>query len=106
VELPAVIVAASPLPKTGLSLASLSTEESGAPLREPGPCGEQLIDSSFLFWLNSADEPLEMTLPANEWVQTGEVVLSTDDANPVGTPVKAGQDFTLGGRAVLVVRST
>ena len=33
VELPAVIVASSPLPKTGLSLASFSIEESGRRLR-------------------------------------------------------------------------
>jgi glycogen debranching enzyme GlgX len=78
---------------------------SGAPLRVPGPCGEQLIDSSFLLWFNASSEPLELTLPENDWVQAGEVVLSTDEALPEGTGVKAGQDITLGARTVLVVRS-
>ena len=89
-----------------LSLSGIGIFMSGAPLREPGPCGEQLIDSSFLLWFNSADRPLDIALPANEWVQTGEVALSTDSAHPVGTPVKAGQELTLGARTVLVIRST
>jgi glycogen debranching enzyme GlgX len=78
---------------------------SGTPLRQPGPCGEQLIDNSFLIWSNACADPLEISLPENEWVHTGEVVLSTDPAVPVGTQVKAGQDLTLGARSVLVVRS-
>jgi len=88
------------------SLAAVGSFVSGAPLREPGPSGEQLIDSSFLLWFNSSAEPLEITLPVNDWVQTGEVVLTTDEACAVGTGVKAGQDVVLGPRAVLVIRST
>ncbi|GAA1968081.1 glycogen debranching protein GlgX [Nocardioides panacihumi] len=88
------------------SLAAVGSFVSGVPLREPGPCGEQLIDNSFLLWFNSSAEPLDITLPVNDWVQTGEVVLSTDDAFALGTGVKAGQDLTLGPRAVLVIRST
>jgi glycogen operon protein len=88
------------------SLSTLGTFLSGAPLREPGPCGEQLIDSSFLIWSVASAEPVRITLPENEWVQTGEVVLSTDSALPLGMQVKAGQDFTLAGRSILVVKST
>jgi len=88
------------------SLSGVGVFMSGAPLREPGPCGEQLIDNSFLLWFNAADRPMEIALPANEWVQTGEVVLSTDEANPVGAGLKAGQELVLGPRTVLVVRST
>jgi glycogen operon protein len=88
------------------SLCGIGTFMSGAPLREPGPCGEQLIDNSFLLWLNSDADPMEVTLPANEWVQTGEVVLSTDPAHPVGSEVKAGQELTVAGRTVLLIRST
>jgi glycogen operon protein len=87
------------------SLRAVGSFVSGAPLREPGPCGEQLIDNSFLLWFNSAAEPLDLTLPENDWVQTGEVVLSTDEALPVGTQVKAGEEMVLGPRTVLVVRS-
>ncbi len=53
---------------------------SGDPLRAPGPRGEQQRDSSFLIWLNSSADPVDVTLPENEWVKSGEVVLSTDPA--------------------------
>jgi hypothetical protein len=39
-------------------------------------------------------------------VQTGEVVLSTDAAVPIGTTGKAGDTITLGARATLVIQST
>ena len=44
---------------------------SGDPLRSPGPHGEQQRDSSFMIWLNSDDEAVEITLPENDWVQSG-----------------------------------
>ena len=50
--------------------------------------------------------PVEVTLPENQWVNHGEVVLSTDTGNPVGTPVAAGDELTLQGRSVLVLRQT
>jgi glycogen operon protein len=79
---------------------------SGDPLRSPGPRGEQQRDSSFMIWLNSAAEPVEVTLPKNDWVQSGEVVLSTDPDSPAGTPVEAGDVFTLGPRTLVVLRQT
>ncbi|SFB71418.1 glycogen operon protein [Nocardioides terrae] len=88
------------------SLSGVGTFMSGAPLREPGPSGEQLIDNSFLLWFNAADRPMEIALPANEWVQAGEVVLSTDETLPAGTGVKAGQELVIGPRTVVVVSST
>ena len=51
---------------------------SGDPLRSPGPRGEQQRDSSFMLWLNASPHDCEVTLPLNEWVQQGAVVLSTD----------------------------
>jgi glycogen operon protein len=88
------------------SLATVGIFLSGAPLREPGPCGEQLIDSSFLIWSSASADPVHLVLPQNEWVQAGEVVLSTDPDIPVGSTVKAGEELTLAGRSTLVVRST
>ena len=70
---------------------------SGDPLRSPGPRGEQQRDASFLLWLNSEDEPVDVTLPENEWVHTGEVVLSTDPDLKAGTPVQDG-DTSLAAR--------
>ena len=43
-------------------------------------------------------------LPENDWVQSGEVVLSSDPKLPNGTPVKAGDRLRLGGRSVVVLR--
>ncbi len=77
---------------------------SGSPLRSPGPRGEQLVDASFMLWFNAGDEPLRIELPHNDWVQSGEVVLSTDAHLPVGTPVAAGDRIKLGKHTVVVVR--
>ena len=77
---------------------------SGHPLRAPGPRGEQLRDSSFLIWCNGHPEPGEATLPANDWVQAGEVVLSTDDAHRLGDQVKAGEMIVIGPRSIVVLR--
>ncbi len=77
---------------------------SGDPLRSPGPYGEQQRDSSFLIWLNAGIEPVALVHPPNDWVDHGEVVLSTDEAHPAGTPVLAGDTITLAGRSALVLR--
>jgi glycogen debranching enzyme GlgX len=79
---------------------------SGDPLRSPGPRGEQQHDSSFLIWLNNGAADVDLVLPENQWVNHGEVVLSTDTGNPAGTPVAAGDKLTLQGRSVVVLRQT
>ncbi|WP_284533497.1 glycogen debranching protein GlgX [Nocardioides sp. T2.26MG-1] len=79
---------------------------SGAPLRSPGPRGEQQVDKTFVLWFNSDWLPQRVTLPENDWVQAGEVVLSTDFKLPVGTPVKAGDRLSIGRRTVVVFRET
>ena len=77
---------------------------SGDPLRSPGPRGEQQRDSSFLIWLNSGADECKLTLPENDWVKAGEVVLSTDPAHALGTGVEAGSTLPLAGRSVLMLR--
>ncbi|WP_345752191.1 glycogen debranching protein GlgX [Microbacterium rhizophilus] len=86
-------------------LRALGMFMSGTPLREPGPRGEQLIDTSFLLWLNAADTPVEVHHPENAWIDEVEVVLSTDPAIPVGTRIAAGTDRTHGARTIVVVKS-
>ena len=78
----------------------------GAPLRSPGPRGEQQVDSSFMIWMSASSAPVDVVLPENDWVQTGEVVLSTDPVHAIGKPVTAGQTLRLDGRAMLVLRQT
>ncbi|WP_028471820.1 glycogen debranching protein GlgX [Nocardioides alkalitolerans] len=79
---------------------------SGAPLRSPGPRGEQQMDASFVIWLNGGHHPVEVSLPENDWVQSGEVVLSTEAEVPAGTSVKAGDRLTFGSRTVVVMRQS
>jgi glycogen operon protein len=85
------------------TLASVGMFVSGDPLRAPGPRGEQLRDTSFIIWLNAAGHDVEVTPPKNDWVQSGEVVLSTDSGNPVGTPVEAGGTMCQEARSVIVM---
>ncbi|MGB0102448.1 MAG: glycogen debranching protein GlgX [Nocardioides sp.] len=78
---------------------------SGAPLRAPGPRGEQQVDRSFMLWFNSGWLPQRITFPENDWVQHGEVVLSTDDKLRPGTRIRAGDQLSVGRRTVVVFRA-
>ena len=77
---------------------------SGAPLRSPGPHGEQQVDKSFVMFFNSGDASVPVELPENDWVHSGAVALSTDPKLPIGTPVKMGDRIRLGARSVVVLR--
>ncbi len=88
------------------SLHVLGMFVTGDPLRSPGPRGEQQRDSSFMIWLNSSADGVDVSIPENEWVQAGEVVLSTDPAHAHGAPVKAGDVLHLDARSVVVLRQT
>ena len=72
---------------------------SGAPLRSPGPHGEQQVDKSFAMFFNSGDRSVQVELPENDWVHSGEVASSTDPKLPIGTPVKTGDRMRCSGRA-------
>jgi glycogen operon protein len=78
----------------------------GAPLRSPGPRGEQVHDTSFMIWLNAGADDVELVLPANKWVHHGEVVLSTNADVALGTSVVAGSSLELQAHSVLVLRQT
>ena len=80
---------------------------SGSPLRAPGPRGEQQHDSSFMIWLNARHDAVEVQHPANAWVHSGEVALSTDPDAADRAPgrVRAAA-CVLGGRSVVVLRQT
>ncbi len=78
----------------------------GAPLRYPGPRGEQIRDTSFMIWLNAGGDDVKLTLPENQWVHQGEVVLSTNAAIDTGTTVTAGSSLELQAHSVLVLRQT
>ncbi|MGN6160268.1 MAG: glycogen debranching protein GlgX, partial [Marmoricola sp.] len=77
---------------------------SGSPLRAPGPRGETLHDTSFLLWLNGSGHECECTLPKNDWVQSGTVVLSTDPLLTPGTEVRAGEPLVIAPRTVVLLQ--
>jgi glycogen operon protein len=77
---------------------------SGKPLREPGPRGEQVIDTSFLMWFHAGPEVCAVFLPDNDWVRKGQVVLSTDPDLPFGTPVESSQKLLISPRCVVVLQ--
>ncbi|MBO0843392.1 MAG: glycogen debranching protein GlgX, partial [Nocardioides sp.] len=85
------------------SLKAVGMFVSGAPLRDPGPRGEQQIDSSFVVWLNASDAPLEITLPRNKWVENGEIILSPEDGLAVGTAVHAGDHLVISPHSCVVI---
>jgi glycogen operon protein len=77
---------------------------SGDPLRERGPRGEELHDSSFLLWFHAHGHPGKVRLPVNDWMARSEVVLSTDAGHPVGEQVSAGTSLDIEPRSLLVLR--
>ncbi|WP_310962710.1 glycogen debranching protein GlgX [Nocardioides terrisoli] len=79
---------------------------SASPLRSPGPRGEVQRDSSFLLWLNGSEHPADCTLPENDWVSAGTVVLSTDPEMPQGTTVKAGEVIRVDARSLVVLQES
>ena len=54
-------------------------------------------------WLNGSAEDVEIRLPENEWVQTGTVVLSTDEKLTPGTTVSAGESLVLTAQSLVVL---
>ena len=58
----------------------------------------------FVLWFNSSPEPQRISLPENDWVARGEVVLSTDPAHALGAEVRAGEQITLAARSLLLLR--
>ncbi len=88
------------------SLHTIGMFVSGKPLREPSPTGEQQIDASFLLWFHAGAEPVDVHLPDNDWVRSGDIVLSTDPGLPSGTEVAVGATVSISARSVVVMQET
>ena len=60
-----------------------------------------------MIWLNSGADGVDVAIPENEWVQAGEVVLSTDPAHHARAPRSGpATSLRLDARSVLVLRQT
>jgi glycogen debranching enzyme GlgX len=88
------------------SLDAIGMFVTGSPLRSPGPRGEQQVDKSFVIWISSSAHQLKVTFPENQWVESGEVVLSTDPEYAVGTQVRIGDTLMLDARTAIVFRES
>ena len=86
------------------SLTTLGMFVSGAPLRSPGPRGEQQVDRRSRSSSTPATRRADGS-PRERLGRVGEVVLSTNPAS-AGTQVKAGDQMRLGSRSVVVLRET
>jgi isoamylase len=69
--------------------------------------GERVVDDSFVLCFNAHDEPIEFTLPGQEYSPAWKVVVDTDaDVRPEPTSVKASGSVMVAARALLVLQST
>ncbi|NNG34552.1 glycogen debranching protein GlgX [Nakamurella aerolata] len=79
----------------------------GATIAGHGPHGEPLSDDSWLLIINGAEQPTSVTLPDSAYGASYLPVLDTtaDDGAPGDPqPLPAGQQLTVAGRTVLLLR--
>jgi isoamylase len=87
------------------SLRTLGMFIAGDGLRTRGPRGERITDDSFLLWVHSGPDPIEVRLPRDPWAAGYELVLDTTDADSgTGAPVE-GLTSTLTGRSSRLFRA-
>ncbi|WP_435156666.1 glycogen debranching protein GlgX [Amycolatopsis sacchari] len=70
--------------------------------------GELIPDHSWLLWLHSGDEPVEITLPAEEYGPSFKPTLDTSRADGAPArvePLKPGDTLTLPSRSLLLLRA-
>jgi isoamylase len=79
---------------------------SGDGIRSRGPHGERIVGDSFLLWLHSGPDAIDLTLPDDEWAQTYDVALDTAGAQTPQARHKAGDSVTIPGRSCLLLRAT
>jgi glycogen operon protein len=81
--------------------ATLGMFFAGDAIRALGPRGERVVDTSYLIWLHAGDEPVDVTLPGDQWAARYEPVLGT--APPSARAHAPGERLTLGARSLVVL---
>nr|WP_216853193.1 glycogen debranching protein GlgX [Phytoactinopolyspora halotolerans] len=87
---------------------------SGDGIRSRGEHGERIIDDSFLLWLHSGAEDIDVVLPGLPWASRYDVVVDTTDdgsghdaTTTAGTTTyPAGATVTLRSRSCLLLRAS
>ena len=82
---------------------SLAVFLNGQGIRERGPRGEKIVDRHFLLFFNAHVEPVEFTLPSDEYCAAWEIVLDTADG-PDPSPHEPGSTLSVESRSVVVLR--
>ncbi|MET0710913.1 MAG: glycogen debranching enzyme GlgX, partial [Jiangellaceae bacterium] len=88
------------------SLRTMGMFLSGDGIRSRGPHGERIVGDSFVLWLHSGADPIDVTLPDLDWAQTYDVALDTAGARTPQERHKAGDAVTIPARSCLLLRAT
>jgi glycogen operon protein len=84
---------------------SLAVYLNGLGIRETDERGEYVKDDHFFMAFNASPEPIDFTLPSDDYAQTWTTVLDTAEMGEVEpAELKPGDTVTLAGRAVVVLR--
>jgi isoamylase len=68
------------------------------------PTGNPITDHHFLLYFHAGPDPVTVTLPAEEYAESWDVVIDTGGEAPETTPRAAGSPLELTGRSVAVLR--
>jgi isoamylase len=98
---------------------SLAVLLNGEAITEPGPRGQVITDQNFLLLFNAADQPVTFSLPAAgsatgpgsgdsvpAYLSWAAIIDTTSPEAEPGGPLAVAGTVTVGGRAVVVLRST
>ncbi len=88
------------------SLRTLGMFLAGDGIRSRGPHGERIVGDSFLLWLHSGADSIDVTLPDDGWAQTYDVALDTAGVLTPQARLKAGDAVTIPARSCLLLRAT
>ncbi len=68
--------------------------------------GQRIVDDSFVLFFNAHHEPIEFTLPAEEYGQSWlPVIYTADDVNTESKPYDAAAKVTVEARSVMVLQA-
>ncbi|WP_203135272.1 glycogen debranching protein GlgX [Microbacterium sp. JZ31] len=82
---------------------SLGVFLNGQGIRERGSRGQRIVDRNFLLYFNAHSEPVDFTLPEDEYASAWEIVLNTADGRDL-TPREAGSTMPVEARSIVVLR--
>src|SRR6201995_5850694 len=86
---------------------SIAVFLNGDAIPEPNARGERVVDESFLMCFNAHDHEVDFVIPPDDYATEWTAVLDTTDATgSVSLVVNDGDEVSLPGRALLILRKT